>query len=231
GQFSNLAGKAIADFLSKRIDKSLYTVNYEAVMRQNNHKIRGQRPDLVAFSPTAMFSIEAKGRHQNNPGDMEEHKSQAQSGPISVNFSVACISYNLFNRVVCNYHDPFNENVSYDNQTLQALTKKYYTGLTSFLDRKFFRWTEVQIQGESFYELELGYQSLGRIFPDEFPIRPFLHREVFEFYRPRLILPKNINDFANDGITSQTEPFEYQETDPNNYTYIDNDRVGLRIRE
>ncbi|MEJ0104733.1 MAG: hypothetical protein WDO19_20220 [Bacteroidota bacterium] len=34
GQFSTLAGKAIADFLSKRIDRSLYTVNYEAAMRQ-----------------------------------------------------------------------------------------------------------------------------------------------------------------------------------------------------
>ncbi|MDR3111282.1 MAG: hypothetical protein LBU65_16560, partial [Planctomycetaceae bacterium] len=29
GQFSTLAGKAIADFLSKRIDNSHYTVNYE----------------------------------------------------------------------------------------------------------------------------------------------------------------------------------------------------------
>jgi hypothetical protein len=28
----NLAGKAIADFLSKRIDQSIFTVNYEAAM-------------------------------------------------------------------------------------------------------------------------------------------------------------------------------------------------------
>src|SRR6218665_379899 len=33
GQFSNLAGKAIADFLSKRIGNSIHTFNYEAAMR------------------------------------------------------------------------------------------------------------------------------------------------------------------------------------------------------
>jgi hypothetical protein len=52
GQFSNLTGKAIADFLSKRIDNSLYTVNYEAVMRLSGHLLKGQRPDLIAYSPT-----------------------------------------------------------------------------------------------------------------------------------------------------------------------------------
>jgi len=35
GQFSNLAGKAIADFLSKKINGSIYTVNYEAAMRMH----------------------------------------------------------------------------------------------------------------------------------------------------------------------------------------------------
>lgn len=40
GQFSNLVGKAIADFLSKRIDNSLFTVNYEAKITIKE----GQRP-------------------------------------------------------------------------------------------------------------------------------------------------------------------------------------------
>lgn len=231
GQFSNLAGKAIADFLSKRIDKSLYTVNYEAVMRLKKHKIKGERPDLVAYSPIGMFSIEAKGRNENNPGDMTEHKTQAQSGPISVNFSVACISYNLFNKVSCNYHDPVNENVEYDDQTLQALTKKYYSGLRTFLNEKYFQYREVQIQNERFYEIELGYPNFDKIFLDEFLFRPFWYREIFEFYRPRLILPVKISEFADNGITRQTEPFNYQVTDQNDYIYIDNDRVGLRIRE
>lgn len=47
GQFSNLAGKAIADFLSKRIDNSIYTVNYEAAMRMRKMPLfRVRRPDL-----------------------------------------------------------------------------------------------------------------------------------------------------------------------------------------
>ena len=55
-------------------------------MRLLGQRVRGQRPDLVAFSPTSMFAIEAKGRHQNNPGNMATHKAQAQSGNVKVNF-------------------------------------------------------------------------------------------------------------------------------------------------
>src|SRR5690606_29754570 len=68
GQFSNLAGKAIADFLSKRIDQSIYTVNYEAAMRIHNPPIpllmNGRhvpRPDLLAYTSNSRFAIEAKG--------------------------------------------------------------------------------------------------------------------------------------------------------------------------
>jgi hypothetical protein len=66
GQFSNLVGKAIADFLSKRIDHSLFTVNYEAAMRLKDISLsisgkQIRRPDLPAFVPNATFAIEAKG--------------------------------------------------------------------------------------------------------------------------------------------------------------------------
>ncbi|MBA7694009.1 hypothetical protein ES703_102609 [subsurface metagenome] len=105
GQFSNLAGKAIADFLSKRIGKSFLTVNYEAAMRALNKSIIGKRPDLIAFSNTSVFAIEAKG-YTGGPGNMMTHKSQSKANPLGVNlnYTVACVSFNLYNSIQCNYH-------------------------------------------------------------------------------------------------------------------------------
>lgn len=60
GQFSNLAGKAIADFLSKQIDKSLFTINYEAAMRAKNLRIKGKRPDLIAYSGNPCLPLNRK---------------------------------------------------------------------------------------------------------------------------------------------------------------------------
>ncbi len=97
GQFSNLVGKAIADFLSKRISNSMLTVNYEAEMRLRHIPVVGPRPDLLAYSPTSTFAIEAKG-YTAGPGNMTRHKLQARSGNhlIPVNFSIASVSSNIF---------------------------------------------------------------------------------------------------------------------------------------
>jgi hypothetical protein len=229
GQFSNLAGKAIADFLTKRIDNALYTVNYEAAMRQNGFPLTGKRPDLISYSPKGIFAIEAKGRHQNNSGNMLKHKKQAQSGPIPVNFSVACVCYNLFNQVTCKYHDPFNENVPFDNNSLQALTRDYYSGLAEFLNPKIFDYRETRIQGEDFYEIELSYKNVRELLSGEPELWPFGYSDLFRFYRPRLILPKTITELAETGITNQTAPFNYDIGEQDRNIYIDNDRVGLSI--
>jgi len=226
GQFSTLAGKAIADFLSKKIDGSLYTTNYEAVA---SNPLRGQRPDLVAFSQNAQFTLEAKGRHQTNPGNMVNHKTQASSGNYPRNFSVACVSYNLFGQVTCKYHDPFNDNVPYDNQSLQKATKKYYTGLADFLDEKYFKYQEFNIQGEGFYEIEISYRNFEKLFSKELAFRHMWHFAIFDFYRPRLILPKKIHEYAEHGLTNESIPFIFEEKEQNENIYIDNDRIGLRI--
>ncbi|MHB1922894.1 MAG: hypothetical protein ACYCOO_11735 [Chitinophagaceae bacterium] len=227
GQFSNLAGKAIADFLSKRINGSLYTTNYEAVATRPLHR---QRPDLVAFTPTSQFTLEAKGRHQTNPGNMNTHKIQARSGNYPRDFSVACVSYNLFGQVTCKYYDPFNDNISYDNESLQRATRNYYNGLAGFLDQKYFSYQEFDYQGENFYVIELFYKNFKKLFPDEFPFRNFLDFEILEYYQPRLILPKNIREYAEKGLTNETMPFIFETKEQNENIYIDNDRVGLRIK-
>lgn len=225
-QFSTLTGKAIADFLSKRIDKSLYTVNYEAAMRLKGIKLTGPRPDLIAYSQNAVFAIEAKGRTKNNPGNMATHKMQAASGPLTVNYSVACVSYNLFNQIKCNYHDPYNDNVPYDDVALTAATKKYYKGLTGFLNNSYFRQSLIEIQGEEFYQIELTGRRLSKKVLGRFP---FLYFEIFEVFRPCIILPKNIKEYAANGLPRNKEPFLFRNADEQEYLYIDNDRVGLRI--
>jgi len=236
GQFSNLAGKAIADFLSKRIDQSIFTVNYEAAMRMHNPPIplvingrQVRRPDLLAYTSNSRFAIEAKG-FSDGYGNMNDHKNQSQTGGIKVNFTVTSVAYNLYGQVKCKYHDPYNDNVPYDNELLRKLTKYYYSGLSEFLNEKYFDYREAEFQGEKFYEVEISYRPFEKLFPDEFPFRHFWHFEILEFYRPRLILPKNIRDFAETGITNEIKPFLFKTKEQDNNIYIDNDRVGLRIR-
>ena len=203
GQFSNLAGKAIADFLSKRIDQSLYTVNYEAAMRLQRMPLslggkQVSRPDLLAFAPKAMFAIEAKG-FSGGCGNMTEHKDQSMEGGIPVNYTIASVAYDLYRKIKCKYHDPFNDNVQFNNQLLSGLTRNYYKSLSGFLDQKLFSYREVTFQSEQFYEVELLDRNFEKMFRGRFPFSHFLYDEIFDFYRPRLILPKNIRAYAEAG--------------------------------
>lgn len=228
GHFSNIAGKAIADFLSKRIDRAIVTLNYEAAMRQRRMTLRRvRRPDLLAFTQNGQFAIEAKGRHQANSGNMLTHKAQSRTGGIAVNFTVACVAYDLYASVKCNYHDPFNEDVPLDNELLQALSREYYAGLAQYLDNDTFRYTETEYQGERFFEVDLS-RPMRYMFEREL-LYPFLPH-WFEFLRPSLILPIDIKHYAVEGLTGERGPFIQEALSDEGSIYIDNDRVGLRIR-
>ncbi|WP_339786821.1 hypothetical protein NSQ38_02575 [Paenibacillus sp. FSL R7-0313] len=225
GQFSNLAGKAIADFLSKRIDQSIFTVNYEAAMKMKGMALKGGRPDLFAFKKSGMFALEAKG-YSGRSGDMQTHKIQSQTGGIPVNFTVACVSYNLYKNIRCKYYDPLNDAIEFDSILLRQLTSKYYTGLLGFLNNEHFEYSELVIQGESFYEVNLS-DHLFRLFSDE-----SLHNLIYLWkfhcdYKLSLILPRKIREYAKDGLEENEKPFLLDSKE--NTLYIDNDRVGLRI--
>jgi hypothetical protein len=226
-QFSNLVGKAIADYLSKKIDKSIYTVNYEAVMRMQGKKLVGSRPDLIAYCPKSVIAIEAKGRHDSTPGNMQKYKVQSQSGSIIVNSSVACVSYNLFQKVNCNYYDPIVSDSPYDNEILRALSRSYYAGLKEYLNKDYFRIETVQIGKEKFYEIKISELFLRQKY-SRLLLFPFYWVKLFQFYNPRLLLPINIEDLSKKGLSSETRPFEYDSNDSENL-YIDNDRVGFKI--
>lgn len=228
GQFSNLAGKAIADFLSKKIDQSLFTVNYEGAMKSLNIKVKGGRPDLLAFKKDSMFAIEAKG-FSGGAGNMTQHMNQSQTGKIPVNFSVACVSYKLYKNVKCKYHKICNNNVSYNNGLLRKLTQQYYGGFLGFLNETYFNYREIEIQSEKFYEVELSHESFKKLFPEKFTFISLDPLEIFKYYLPKLILTLKIRDYAKDGITSETEPFIFETNTENNLLYVDNDRIGLKI--
>lgn len=221
GQFSNIAGKAIADFLAKKIDNALYTVNYEAAMKMGNMPIAGSRPDLLAFTNNATFAIEAKGYSKNSSGCMSKHKSQSQSGGIPVNFTVASVSYGLYNKIKCNYHDPYNDNIKFDDELFANLTKKYYSGMIDFLN--FGDYKEIKFQKEEFYEINLFSPYFTDMYSNDF----FKYHmfDLFNQNQPKIILPKNIEEYAKNGLNSDTEPFLF---DNNKQTYIDNDRIGLK---
>lgn len=225
--FSNLAGKAIADFLSKKIYKSKFTVNYEAAMKMynKNFSFKIKRPDLIAFtSDNRTFAIESKGFTQSSSGNMHKHKKQSQSGPLPVDFSVASVSYNLYNKAMCNFYDPENEKVKYDENLVKSLTKEYYYGLNSFIQLTNIynrEHLDMEICGEKFYKIDL------------FKLCEF--DEFCRFYkclnRVFLILPLNIEEYAENGISKNVEPFLVKE---NEYEfgddfYIDNDRIGILI--
>ena len=228
GQFSNLAGKAIADFLSKRINNSLFTVNYEAAMRMRLMPLNVRRPDLLAYTQNSLFAIEAKG-YSGSSGNMTNHKAQAAAGGIPVNFTVACVSYNIYNNVKCNYYDPFIDNVPYDEEGLSELSRNYYKGLFEFCNSNYFEYQEFKYQDESFYEIELSPHIFELAFPQENPFFPICIFDIFEYYKPKLILPKRINEFVEKGISNEIKPFPFEAKDQGETIYIDNDRVGLKV--
>jgi hypothetical protein len=220
--FSACAGLAIADFLAKRIDNSLYTEHYEAALQQKKLKISGERPDLLAFTKDAMFAIEAKGRKDNH-GNMEKHKNQSRQGEIPVNFSVACVSYNIYKKIECKYYDPNNKDISFDKELFNNLTKKYYKGFIDFLDLGY---STFEHEGEKFYEIKIS-NIIKRHLDKNFNKSDKYQYEILEIYQPKLILPKNTENYAKDGMPLEWKPMKYDDNDEN--LYIDNDRIGLRI--
>jgi len=88
----------------------------------------------------------------------------------------------------------------------------------------------IEYQGEKFYEITFSRDYLRSNYIFDRHVRDWFLFEVFDFLRPRLILPERIRDYAEDGINNNTMPFIMEQSQSiNSNVYIDNDRVGLRI--
>ena len=225
GQFSNLAGKAIADFLSKRIDGAVFTVNYEWAMRKRGLRVGGSRPDLLALLKRGgRIAIEAKG-YTGGPRNMQQHQIQAKSGPLPVRFAVASVAYNLYTQIKVNNWDPERKDAEGEGPELwKYLSKEYYSGLFTLLASGI--WEVVgkeEFKSEGFYVLRPRWRAAEHLWESwrywaecwEWPLR--------EAY---LLFPERIEEFAYEGLPLDIEPFMFEGKE---HLYIDNDRVGILL--
>lgn len=133
---SNKVGRAIADYLSKRIYGARFTHCYEDAMAISGHTIAGQRPDFYCDALGKQFSVEAKGYSSRSVSDnlMGIHKGQSQTGPLQVNFSVASVAYNLYHSPAVKFYDPINDNMSYDFDLNSQLRDMYYQNALALIE-------------------------------------------------------------------------------------------------
>ena len=221
-QFSNIAGKAIADFLAKRLDGATVTFGYEAALKSRDLPIRGKRPDLLCANPLShtLFSIESKGFSKNyiSSREMTRYKRQAVSRWIPVSFHVASVAYNLYNQVKVKYHDPKNEDFEYDKELVKKLSIQYYQGVKEFLNKEIFEIKREFINENNYYRLTFHPDRRHNFYPFFLP-----YCELFD--RLSILIDVRVSDFAKKGI-GETKMEQYV-SDEN--VYIDSDGIGLML--
>ena len=107
--FSNLTGRAFADFLSRKIVGSWITLSYEGVLQQYGLSVVGPRPDLLALSSSSLVvAIEAKGyaKRSVSMNEMLAHKNQAGQGTLPRHAYAASVAYSLYHNAKVKYLDP-----------------------------------------------------------------------------------------------------------------------------
>lgn len=210
GDFSTLIGKAIADHLAKRLLAAKFTHTYEAAMYAAGHPLTGERPDFYCTTKTQQFAMEAKGFAMRSISSkkMVGHKKQSQAGPIKVHFSVASVTYNIYNELRCKFHDPVNEQTEFLVVLNNTLAKQYYLALyeqlTDYIEPNTFE-----------YE--------NRLY-DSYDISPFL---FIGRRQPRISLlfdKKIIPSIERENILEDEYPFINER-----HLYIDTDGIGVLI--
>lgn len=210
GDFSTLVGKAIADHLAKRLLDAKFTHTYEAAMYAAGHPLTGERPDFYCTTKTQQFAMEAKGFSARSIGaaKMATHKLQSQTGPIPVNFSVASVTYNIYEKLRCKFHDPVNENAEFLDVLNNTLAKQYYLNLheqlSDYIDPSTFQYGNRQY--------------------DSYDISPYLF--VGKRYKIWLLFDKKIIPSLDSKSILQDEyPFINEQR-----FYLDTDGIGILIK-
>lgn len=222
-QFSCIAGKGIADFLAKRIDNAIFSVGYEAFLKQNRITLRGTRADLVLFKNNGeRFVLESKGRKSKyerktlNDAFQQKQNSRSVLNRCGINFGVVCASFDLYNDIKSYYYDPSFGNEIKRNSTLKELSRLYYKSFFEILknskNTKIFKY-----KGEALIKIELPEFSIFENHP---------------LYNTSIIVPYNIEALAETGISENNmHTFKKIETDDktdgNELIYIDNDKIGF----
>lgn len=212
GQFSNLLGKAIADFLSKKIYQAHCTFNYESIMSKQGLVILGSRPDLycVNYTKSKQFAVEAKGLSRasvSNPY-MKKVKKQSKTGPLSVHFSVASVAYNIYKDLHINFHDPVNPEILFNTEQNLQLIKEYYAGILEIINI-------------------INPRERTNHFGEEFYVIPILNNELrlWEGVMPKLLVTTKINQILESGRI----PDSFGNIESSDQVYIDRDGIGIAI--
>lgn len=179
-------------------------------MRKKGHKISGARPDFYCTTPTKQFSMEAKGYSVRtvSEAEMAKHKAQSQAGPIPVNFSVASVTYNIYDVLQCKFHDPVGDDIEFSHRENNELAKGYYRNLH---------------EGLSEYLTPDSIKYEGRQF-DGYDISPYLF--AGRRNRPVTLLfdSQIMGNIARANILED----EYPRIDEGGI-YVDVDGIGMRV--
>ena len=152
-QFSNLIGKALADYFFKKFFKNGITMNYEAMMKIKYGKVDSiSRPDLYGVSNFTVFSIEAKG-YTRTTSKKDEHKKQAKAGPLFKNYATASVTEKIYSNIHVDFYDPPQDGIELPC-TEEEYTKAYYKNIVE----DFYKTREIRRikkYGEDFIILEI----------------------------------------------------------------------------
>lgn len=126
--FSNLAGRAFADFLGREIEGALITRSYEGVLAATGTRLTGSRPDLLAIRPGRVVAIEAKGYAKKyvSATEMATHKSQAAQGSLSRHSFAASVAYALYDEIKVSYLDPEDDFPRPDRASVRSQLQEYF---------------------------------------------------------------------------------------------------------
>jgi len=223
-QFSNMVGKGIADFIAKQFSNVVNTQSYEAVLKENGLPIDGSRPDLFCYCKNdETIAIECKGWSNSSvsQADMNNVKNQsrAQAQVLPVTYSIASVSYNLYNRVKVKYYDPPTERSEHNEEFIIPLLTKYYDGVFEYLNKELFDVDEVLINDDRYYKINVGsmisnssYYTYSKKYLNEYCI----------------LIDKKLEGAGDDVLKvlkERNNDVKYDDT-----TYIDKDGLGLTIQ-
>ncbi|HGP0626847.1 TPA: hypothetical protein ACKPX6_004466 [Serratia marcescens] len=207
---SNRIGRGFADYFSKKIYGAKFTHSYECAMELKGYPIKGDRPDFYCDTLTTQFAVEAKGYSVQSVSDREmvKHKKQSGTGPLSINFSVASVAYNLYKKPKIKFYDPIGNDESYDHDLNSLLRDLYYQNALDFIESI----------ADHIVQSELPDYYAYNITNPFFPFRQFLvNKNIVE---QKFMGAEGMAAMRNMNIESQE----------NDDLYIDVDGIGLKGR-
>lgn len=224
-QFSNIVGKGIADYLAKQLNNVINTQSFEAVMKENGLPVHGSRPDLYGITRNdETIAIECKGwsNRSVSQADMNDVKNQsrAQQQVLPVTFSVASVSYNLYNRVKVKYYDPPNERSEHDEEFIIPLLTQYYDGVFEYLNKELFDVDDVFINDTRYYKINIGSMISNSSY--------YKYSKKY-LNKYSMLIDTELEGVGNDILNVLKE--RKNEIKFDDATYIDNDGLGLTIKQ